>query len=168
MFEGLKAIYFSKCHIWCSVFFCSYMTIIFCDFYFYVKDTWETCKYKWPLKLLNQEDMELRINKPIQLLIVLWMTTKWHLKISVKGISFILLYRIIALFDACVYSRETAFWELIENEGAPILYILQLTSVRLYTRVEAHAHLEAHVPKSTTIWYVFLTVCSDIISTILS
>ena len=41
-------------------------------------------------------------------------------------------YRIIALFGACAYSRKNAFWELIENVGAPILYILRLTSVRLY------------------------------------
>ena len=41
-------------------------------------------------------------------------------------------YRIIAFYGACAYSRKNAFWELIENVGAPILYILRLTSVRLY------------------------------------
>ena len=42
-------------------------------------------------------------------------------------------YRIIMLFGACTYSRKTGFWELIENAGAPVFYILRLTSVCLYS-----------------------------------
>ena len=52
---------------------------------------------------------------------------------SQQYIYFTLPYRIIALFGACAYSRKTMFWELIENVGAPILYILRLTSVRLFS-----------------------------------
>ena len=52
------------------------------------------------------------------------------------------MYRIIALFDACAYSWKTTFWEIIENSGAPLLYIyiLQLTSVRLYSSRGACSH----------------------------
>ena len=46
-------------------------------------------------------------------------------------------YRIIALFAACTYSRKTAFWEIMENAGVPTLYILWLTSVRLYSSTGA-------------------------------
>ena len=66
-------------------------------------------------------------------------------------IYFTLPYRIIALFGACANSRKNTFWELIENVGTPILYILQLTSVRLYSSRGAcsltYAHLFLYVYK---------------------
>ena len=46
-------------------------------------------------------------------------------------VDYFILYHIIALFGPCAYSRKT-FGELIENAGAPILSVLQLTSMCLY------------------------------------
>ena len=43
------------------------------------------------------------------------------------------IYHIITLFGTCAYSRKTTFRELLENAGAPILYILQSISVCLYS-----------------------------------
>ena len=54
----------------------------------------------------------------------------WHLRTSPRSRIYQQLYRIIMLFGACAYSRKNNVWELIENAGAPILYILRLTSVR--------------------------------------
>ena len=55
-------------------------------------------------------------------------------------------YHIIALFGACAYNRKTAFWELIENVGAPILCIIRLTSVPLYASRGAYSLRGACAP----------------------
>ena len=67
---------------------------------------------------------------------------------SQQCIYFTLPYSIIELFGACACSWKNMFWELIENVGAPVLFILRLSSV---LPAEVHTHLQAHAPKSATI-----------------
>ena len=57
-------------------------------------------------------------------------------------------YHIIALFGTCAYSWKTLFWDIIENAGVPILHILQLISVRLYSNIGA---CSLRVSKNVTI-----------------
>ena len=70
-------------------------------------------------------------------------------------------YRITALFGACAYSQKNAFWELIENAGAPILYILRLTSVRLFSSRGAWAKKRNNTVTGVTesTWYE--TMCIE-------
>ena len=85
MFGSLKATYFSKCHIWCSGFF-FHMNIIFCDFHFHGSRTHEKlANIKGLGKWWNLQYLELRINRPIQLLIALWMTAKCTFRRSVPS-----------------------------------------------------------------------------------
>ena len=58
-------------------------------------------------------------------------------------------YRIITLFGACAYSQKTAFWELIENAGAPCTCIFNSTYITVNFR--ASIQVEAHAPKSAII-----------------
>ena len=63
------------------------------------------------------------------------------------------------LFGTCAYSRKTAFWELIENAGAPILYILRLTSMRLYSSRGACSLRGACATKRDNAVFEFIYQC---------
>ena len=54
-------------------------------------------------------------------------------------------------FVCAPIARKKHVWEIIENAGAPLLYILQVTSMRLYCLYSnrgTHSHIGACIKKS--------------------
>ena len=66
-------------------------------------------------------------------------------------------------FGACAYSQTNTLWELIENAGVPILYILWLTSVGLYSSRGTCSLIGASATKRDNTVCIAQAVCNHCI-----